>query len=163
MSAMVMKVSYHIDAPVEAVYEYFKDPASDSGLGMEVLEAKKTKEGVGTYMSWRMKVAGVPVWQGLEVITDVQPNKHITEKSSSAMVGTWEYGFEPEGAGTRITMEHRPRSLWAVPPLANVVDAATTRLSRAYIGRAKQNLEARPATARKRQTVTKPRKTASAR
>lgn len=143
---MAMKVSYHVDAPVKTVFDFFKDPTSDdSGLGMEVLESKMTKEGVGTYLSWRMKVAGVPVWHGLEVMTDVVPNKHITEKSSSAMVGTWDYSFEPEGSGTKVTLEHRSRSLWGLPPLRNVIDFGTTRLSRVYIGRVKEKLEAKAA------------------
>jgi hypothetical protein len=159
---MVMKVSYHIDAPVESVYEYFKDPTSDASFGLEVLEAKETKEGVGTFLSWRMKVAGIPLWQGLEVITDVVPNKHITEKSSSAMVGTWEYGFEPKGSGTKVTLEHRPRSFWALPPMANLIDLATTRLSRAYIGRVKAKLEARPGSGPKKRPATRARKTAAA-
>ena len=141
---MVMKVSYHIDAPVESVFDYFMDPASDTGIGGEIVEAKMTKEGIGTYLHWRMKVAGVPVFEGFEVITDLVPNKHITEKSSRALVGTWEYSFEPEGAGTKVTMEHQPRSLWALPPLSSLVDLTTTRLSKSYIGRVKPKLEGQP-------------------
>jgi hypothetical protein len=164
MSTMVMKVSYHIDAPVKTVFDYFKDPASDTGLGTEVLEAKMTEEGVGTYLNWRVKVAGIPVYEGFEVITDLVPNKHITEKSSRAMVGTWDYAFEPEGAGTKLTMVHRPRSFWALPPMSNLVDVATTRLSKAYIGRVRAALEGKAGTAgtatvpRQQKRTVKPRR-----
>lgn len=160
---MVMKVSYHIDAPVKTVFDYFKDPASDNGLGYEVIEARKTEEGVGTYLNWRMKVAGIPVYDGFEIITDVVPDKHITEKSSRAMVGTWEYGFEPEGTGTKLTMVHRPRSFWALPPMSNLVDLTTTRLSKAYIGRVKATLEGKTAAAvpRPQKHTTKPRRPAA--
>ena len=139
---MGMKVSHHIEAPVEKVFDLFMDISADSGMpGMEVVEAKATKEGVGTFMTWRVKLAGIP-WTGLEVVTGYERNKHITEQSSSAIVGTWEYGFEPEGTGTQVTLVHRPRGLWAVPPLSMVVDLATTRLSAMYVGRAKAKLEA---------------------
>ena len=159
---MAMKVSYYIDAPVESVFDFFKDPTSDTGLSrMEVLDSKMTKEGVGTFLSWRLKVAGIP-WEGMEVITDLVPNKHITEKSSSAVVGTWDYTFEPEGSGTRLTMEHRPRSLWALPLLSNAVDYVTTRMSRAYMERAKAALATKPAVPGQRKpTETKARKPAA--
>lgn len=159
---MVMKVSYHIEAPVESVFDFFKDPASDVDImGTEVLEAKATQEGVGTYLNWRLKIAGIP-WENFEVITDFQPNQHITEKSSSAIVGTWDYSFEPEASGTKVTMEHRPRSFWALPPLSNLVDYATTRMSHVYIGRVRAKLEAESATRGSRKPrVAKPPKPAS--
>ena len=141
---MAMKVSHHIEAPVETVFDYFKDPASDTGLGYELVESRTTKEGVGTYLSWRIRIAGVPVYSGMEVITDLVPNEHITEKSSRALVGTWEYSFESEGNGTKLTMEHRPRSFWAWPLLSNLVDAATTRMNETYIRRVRGELEAQP-------------------
>jgi uncharacterized protein YndB with AHSA1/START domain len=145
---MTMTASYHIDAPVEKVFDFFKDPASGDGtFGMEIREAKATEQGVGTYVGWRMKIAGIP-WEGFEVITDCTPNTHITEKSSSAVVGTWEYSFEPDGAGTKVTLEHRPRALWALPPLGMLVDFTTTRMTRRYIRRVKQRLETRPSTAK---------------
>lgn len=142
---MTMKVSYHIDAPVKTVFDYFMDPANDAGApGYEVLEAKMTKEGVGTYVNWRIKIAGVPGPQGFEVVTGYQPNKHITEKSSSAIVGNWDYSFEREGTGTKVTLEHRSRALWGVPPLRNMIDFGTTRMSRLYIDRVKARLETQP-------------------
>lgn len=156
---MVMKVSYHIDAPVESVFDYFKDPTSDAGVGGEVVEAKMTKEGIGTYLHWRVKVVGVPVYEGFDVITDLVSNKHITEKSSRALVGTWEYSFEPEASGTRVTMEHRPRPLWALPPLSNLVDLTTTRLSKSYIGRVRPKLEGKSGgTGQRKANAAKPQK-----
>ena len=134
-------LSYHVDATVASVFDCFKDPTSDAAVGGEVVEAKMTKEGIGTYLHWRMKLAGVPVYEGFEVITDLVPNKHITEKSSRALVGTWDYSFEPDRGRWKVTMEHRPRSLWVLPPLSNLVDLTTTRLSKTYIGRVRPKLE----------------------
>ncbi|MGZ4493134.1 MAG: SRPBCC family protein [Nocardioides sp.] len=161
---MAMKVDYYIDAPVESVFDFFKDPTSDTGFSkMEVLESKTTKEGIGTYLSWRVKLGGIP-WEGFEVITDLVPNRRISEKSSSAMVGSWEYTFEPEGSGTRLTMEHRPRSLWALPPLGNVIDYGTTRMSRLYIERVRAALKAQTALPSQRKpAATETRKQATTR
>ena len=95
-----MRGTYHIEAPVETVFDFFFDPrkAADLFPPMEIREVKMTEEGTGTYTSYHTKLAGVP-FDVFSVYTDVVPNKHITEKSSNAMVGTWDYDFEPEGDG----------------------------------------------------------------
>ena len=164
---MAAKMSFYIDAPVESVFDFFKDPnnqiESPPFSDMKVQDAKMTKEGVGTHYSWSIKMFGIPV-NGFEVITDFEPNKHITEKSSNAMVGTWDYRFEPEGSGTKVTMEHRQRSLWAVPPLRNLTDFVTPRLSRSFIKAVKAELEATPTVPSQRKpAATKPRKPAASR
>jgi uncharacterized protein YndB with AHSA1/START domain len=161
---MAAKMSFHIDAPVEKVFDYFKDPRNQVDAppfsDMEVHDAKMTKEGVGTYYSWSVKMAGIPV-KGFEVFTDFVPNKHITERSSNPMVGTWEYTFEPEGPGTKLTMEHRQESLWALPPLRNLVDYATPMMSRRFMEAIKAELE-EPAVPGQRKPA-KPRKPAASR
>lgn len=142
---MAAKLSYYIDAPVKSVFDYFVDPAKSLDvmpLGTEADEVKVTKEGTGTFMSWHMKIAGVPLLEGFDVITEVVPEKHVTEKSSNALVGTWDYWFEQEGAGTKLTMEHRARSFWGMPPLSNVMDYAVARMTRSYIPRLKAKIEA---------------------
>lgn len=119
--------------------------------------------GVGSFYSWGVKMFGIPV-EGFEVITDFVPNKHMTEKSSNAMVGTWDYTFEPEGSGTRVTMEHRQRSLWSVPPLRNLMDYAMPRLSRSYVEAVKGELEGGSSLPRQRKpAASKPRKEAGGR
>lgn len=162
---MAAKMSYYIDAPVESVFDFFKDPSnqvdSPPFSDMKVHDAKMTKEGVGTHYSWSVKMAGIPV-QGFEVVTDFVPNKHMTEMSSNAMVGTWEYTFEPEGSGTKLTMEHRQRSLWALPLLKNLTDYATTRFSRSFIEAVKAELETEAAVPIQRKPApTKSRKPAA--
>jgi hypothetical protein len=107
----------------------------------EIRELKLTEEGTGTYTSYHTKFAGFPL-DVFSVFTDVVPNEHITEKSSSAMVGTWEYDFEPEGTGTKVTMEHHSRSFWDLPPLRNIGDLITARANGAYMQRMKERIEA---------------------
>src|SRR5512139_2825291 len=147
MSVMAGKISYYIDAPVETVFDFFKDPSNQVEYppfsDMEVHDLKMTKEGVGTFYSWSVKMFGVPV-NGFEVFTDFVPGKHITERCSNAMVGTWGYTFEPEGSGTKVTMEHSQRSLWALPPLKNLMDFAMSRLSGSFVEAVKAELEAEP-------------------
>ncbi len=138
-----MKRSIHIEAPVETVFGSFKDPAKFVDLdpgGTQVDDVKVTKEGAGTYMSWHARIAGLPI-RGFEVLTEVVPNKHITSRSSFGLVGTWDYDFEPEGSGTKLTLEHRLGSFWRIPPLRNLMDLVTERLNDSYMARVKDAIE----------------------
>lgn len=137
-----MQSSYHIEAPVEKVFEFFVDPRKLADLlpPAQIRELKMTTEGTGTYTSYRTKIAGVP-FESFSVYTDVTLNRHITEKSSSAIVGTWDYTFEPEGTGTKVTMEHHSRSLWGMPPLRSVGDLVTAKVTETFMRRVKERIE----------------------
>jgi hypothetical protein len=129
---------------------------------MDVHDVTLTKEGVGTHYSWTVKMRGIPL-KGFDVFTEFVPNERIVEKSSSAFVGTWEYMFAPEGSGTRLTMEHLQRSLWAVPPLRNLVDFGTSRLSGGFIDALKAQLAATTVPSQRKPAAGKPRKPAARR
>ncbi len=137
-----MRASYHIEAPVERVFEFFADPTKGADLlGTEIRELRTTEEGTGTYTSYHVKYFGVP-FDAFSVYTDVVAEQHITEKSSSAMVGTWDYSFMPEGTGTKVTMEHHSRSFWDLPPLRQLGDLVAGRGSESYMRQVKDRLEA---------------------
>ena len=125
---MTMKQSVHIEAPVQEVFDFFKDPANWQGLDESIAykDVKRTREGLGTSYSWVGKMAVLRL-EGFNVFTEFVPNERITDKSSRAFEGTWTYSFEPEGSGMRLTFENRSRSFWAVPPLSNLLDLATAK------------------------------------
>ncbi len=143
-----MRTVHHIEAPVEKVFDFFFDPRksadmSAGGLGEEIRDVTFIEGGTGSHYSWRMKMGGITLpFEGFEVYTDVVPNKHLVEKSSSAMVGTWDFTFEPEGTGTKVISEHHSRSLWSKPPLRSLVAFVEPRLSDAFMRQMKKRLEA---------------------
>ncbi len=138
-----MRGTYYIEAPVEKVFEFFLDPRllADLFPSAEIREVIKTSEGAGTYTSYRTKIFGVP-FNVFSVYTDVVPNKHITEKSSSALVGTWEYTFEPHASGTTLIMEHHSRSIWNLPLVRNLGDLVAARLNETFVRRVSERIEA---------------------
>lgn len=75
------------------------------------------------------------------MLTEFIPDQRFVEKSSSTMVGTWEYTFAAEGRGTRVTMQHRQRGIWNVPPLRYLTDFLTPRLSASYLDAVRAQLE----------------------
>jgi uncharacterized protein YndB with AHSA1/START domain len=158
---MVARQSFYIDAPVETVFEYFKDPNLTRDLmAFELGDVHVTKDGVGTYSSWSFKVAGLR-FEGFEVLTEVVPNEHITERSSMAQM-TWDYDFAREGSGTRVTMTVRPQSLWRFPPFDRLFDLVFPRMSRAVMPRYIKAIE-EAAKTKPQAAPSKARKTAAAR
>ncbi|HET8559701.1 MAG TPA: SRPBCC family protein [Marmoricola sp.] len=136
-----MRLTIHIDAPVHTVYEFMKDPARWQDLmetGVTVDEVRTSDE--TAYLGWHYRLLGLPM-SGFDLLTDMVPDRHITDRSSSALVGNWDWDFEPEGAGTKLTMEHHPRSIFRVPPVRNVIEFNAERMSQGFLPRVKERLE----------------------
>lgn len=138
---MTIKQSFHIDAPVKTVYEFFKDPANWRDLVLfDMGDVKVTEEGTGTLYNWRFKIAGMPV-EGFDVFTDVVPNRSITERSSRGFFGTSIYTFEREGSGTKWTIAFHPDGLWGIPPLSSLLEWGFRRMGAAFVPRVRAKLE----------------------
>ncbi|NKQ53905.1 hypothetical protein HFP15_13545 [Amycolatopsis sp. K13G38] len=138
-----MKRSIHIEAPVEKVFDLVKNPSyMPEGVTMhfEVTDVKKTDEGVGTSYSW---VSKTPVlrMEGFDVYTEFVPNQRITDRSSSSMAGDITISFEPEGSGTKVTMESNSRSLWRFPPLRQLADFVKGMTAGRYLPAVKAEIE----------------------
>ena len=140
---MAYRDSFHIDAPVSTVFDFFRDPDNFSQAEpgqIEFRDVVLTEEGVGTHYTWATKVAGIP-FEGFDVYTEYIPNERITDRSSSALEGTWTYTFTPDGSGTRLTVENRVRSIWGLPPLRQLLDLVTAKTHRPRFERLKAILE----------------------
>lgn len=100
--------SVHIDAPVEQVFDFVKDPPHfyaafpDAESERDVLtDVHLTPEGVGSTYRWKTRVFGLPM-HGVMTREDYRPNARIVDHSSTGPVWTWT--FEPDTSGTRLTL-----------------------------------------------------------
>lgn len=135
-------VSVHIEATVDNVFDYFKDPTHWQELAPEVIysDVVLTDDGVATTYRWATKVAGIRV-TGTGTFVDVAPNERIVDRSSRSFEGTWTYSFAPEETGTRLTMSSEPRSLWRLPPLSWLLARSAARSHRRVLAAVKAKLE----------------------
>ncbi|HEX6349150.1 MAG TPA: SRPBCC family protein [Candidatus Dormibacteraeota bacterium] len=138
---MTKQQGTHIEAPVERVFNFFRDPNNWQTLphADRIKEVKLTK-GVGTY--YRV-ILPVPVLhpEASGVFTEFIPNRRITDRSSLSLAGTLTFSFAAERSGTNITMESQPRSVWRIPPLANLARWILLRRHRRYMSALKQRME----------------------
>jgi hypothetical protein len=145
MGAMAYRYSIHVEAPVEKVFDFFRDPGnwhSTEPEGIEFKDVRLTQEGIGTHYSWSAKFAGFSL-EGFDVFTEFIPNQRITDRSSSSLEGTWTYLFEPDGSGTMLTVENRVRSFWRIPPLERLLEWAAAKTHEPRFARLKEALEGR--------------------
>ena len=139
-----MKRSIHIEAPVEKVFDFVKDPRNvpeGVTLPYEVKDVRLTEEGVGTYYSWAIKTPGRR-FEGFDVYTEFIPNRRITDKCSAPLAGDWTYSFEPEGSGMKLTAESHHRSFWRIPLLRQLVDWGKSMGSERLLSALKAQMEA---------------------
>ena len=142
MQTTPQPLSVHIEATVDDVFDYFKDPAHWQELAPEIVysDVVLTDDGVATTYRWATKVAGIRV-TGTGTFVDVAPHERIVDRSSRSFEGTWTYSFEPEGTGTRLTLSSERRSLWRFPPLSWFLARSTARSHQRVLAAAKSKLE----------------------
>ena len=139
-----MKRSIHIEAPVEKVFDFCKDPRNVldvTAAPFAVKDVKLTEEGVGTYYSWASKTPGLR-FEGFDVYTEFVPNQRITDRSSSGLPGDWTFSFEPEGSGMQLTAEVHHRSFWRIPPLGELVEWVQSPVAGRMLSAVKAKMEA---------------------
>ena len=138
-----MKRSIHIEAPVEKVFDFFKDPKTAyeaAAMPFAIKDVKLTEEGVGTYYGWASKTPGLR-WEGFDVYTEFIPNQRITDRSSFSMTRDFTTSLEPEGSGMKLTEETGHGSFWRIPPLRELVDLVQSMASERFLSAVKAKME----------------------
>jgi len=107
--------SVHVDAPVEKVFDYVKDPvhfydAMPAGKHEKVVlgDVKVAPEGVGTTYKWTAREFGVKVLSGVMTREEYVVNERIVDRSSTGPIWTWT--VEPDGTGTTLTLAYEHSS-----------------------------------------------------
>ena len=124
MSRRLYTKSISIDAPVERVFDYIKDPAvAWVSMGTKVHNVTGTPEVVGTTFEWEDKMFGFRV-SGINEFTECVPNERVVITASKGFV--FSFDVEPDGNGTKLTVgvDDVP-SNWA----QGAFDAVATKLT----------------------------------
>jgi uncharacterized protein YndB with AHSA1/START domain len=134
--------SIHIDAPIEVAFRCVINPESFNELmpGVMFTDVAMTADGVGTRYRVETRVAGFPV-RGSGEFTEVEANRRIHDETSIGVEGSFDWRFEPEGDGVRVTIEHHPGRLWGLPIVGRLLADGYERTDRQVLARLKAKLE----------------------
>ena len=101
-----LEKSIVINAPVEKVFAYVREPASEPEWmpGMvEVGDVVQTKEGVGSHYRFTYSLAGL-LFRGESRTIEYVPNRRIVTQSKGGIESLWTWTFEPHGGGTKLSV-----------------------------------------------------------
>jgi uncharacterized membrane protein len=98
--------SVFINAPVEKVFEYHTNPMNNPEYWPSFVEAKDIEDAPsgGKNFSWVYKMAGIRLEGNSEALEYVHNERYVT-KSKGGIESKFVYQYEPEGEGTRVSME----------------------------------------------------------
>ena len=108
MTTTTHKRTVHIDAAVQAVFDYVKDPRhflnampGSDPTHNAVTDVTLTPEGVGSTYAWKSGTFGFHI-HGVMTREEYIPNERIVDRSSTGPV--WTFTFEPDPAGTTLSL-----------------------------------------------------------
>ena len=125
MTTMLHSRSTHIDAPVEKVFDYVKDPHHFFEAFPErdrshtaLTDVNLTPEGVGSTFRMMGRVFLLFHMEWVLTREEYVPDTRIVDRANTG--GVFEYDFEPDGTGTLLTVGFGWSS--RVPFAADVLD-----------------------------------------
>ena len=107
MSSTSLQRSIHIDAPVEKVFDFVKNPTNTFEAFFEGASTIAEKDiapdaGQGSVWSWESHLLFLP-FHGTLTRRDYVPNERIVDHSSTGV--TWTHTFEPHENVTTLSLE----------------------------------------------------------
>ncbi|HEU4512652.1 MAG TPA: SRPBCC family protein [Nocardioidaceae bacterium] len=125
MTTTTHKRSVHIDAPVEKVFDYVKDPRHfwdafpQSARGHDTMtDVSLTPDaGVGSTYRWKGSMFIFHI-EGVSTREEYIPNERFVDRSSTGPV--WTFTFEPDPTGTTLSLAFEYST--KVPLMDKVVD-----------------------------------------
>lgn len=142
-----LKSDVYIDAPPEAVWRVFSDPAAWprwSRVCTEVTHVDPMLWEVGARLAYTLRLAWVPVSFDVMLVASEPPTRVMWRSIRWGVTGTRTHTFEREGQGTRVTdFEHFRHDsapiAWFCPSFV------INEMSRAWLADLKREVERRVA------------------
>ena len=146
--------SIYIEAPVEKVFAWFRNP--ENWLKLNPAAARRetiadvhvTQEGLGTFHVWSMNPLPGVRFEPFAVCTEFVRNERIVDRWSLPFYGSYTYTFDTEGSGTRLTLQRHPRSFWRLRLLDKLMDQFEGQSNEHFLRRLKEFMESTGAAAK---------------
>ena len=157
MPRMAIRWAAMINAPVEQVFSYLRDPdnlfhgLAGGNPDLEFSDVKVTPEGGGTTARGEVHLPGLkhlgPTGKVSIEITAVVPNRRIVVKSFMSkgrmfkFDGTWTWTFESGNGRTKLIVDYAEWANWLVYALDRLTEKLQSKEMNAYFADLKTTLE----------------------
>jgi uncharacterized membrane protein len=133
--------SVQIDAPVERVFAYLRNPMSNLEWLPGMMEITQVSgEGVGARFRWVYKMDGIAL-EGESTALEFVPNERFVTESKSGIASTWTWGFVPTNGGTRVDLA--VDYVVPIPVLGRLAEALVVKQNERVLGTALENTRRR--------------------
>jgi uncharacterized membrane protein len=133
--------SISIDAPVEKVFAYLRDPMSNLETMPSMVQISQVSgEGVGAQFRWVYRMAGMNL-EGESTVLEFVPDKRFVTQSRGGIESTWAWDFAPDNVGTRIDLA--VEYTVPVPVLGRLAEALVVRQNDRELETVLANIKAR--------------------
>jgi len=133
--------SVTVDAPVERVFAYLRDPMSNLDWLPGMIEVTKVSgEGVGARFRWVYKMAGIPL-EGQSTALEFVPNERFVTESRSGIASTWTWDFASKDGGTKIDLV--VDYVVPIPVLGRLAEALVVKQNERVLDTALENIQSR--------------------
>jgi uncharacterized membrane protein len=133
--------SVHVDAPLERVFAYLRDPMSNlEWLPGMIKVTKVSGEGVGARFRWVYRMAGIAL-EGESTALEFVPNERFVTESKSGILSTWTWDFASKDGGTKIdlTVDY----VVPIPVLGKLAEAVVVKQNERVLDTALENVRSR--------------------
>jgi uncharacterized protein YndB with AHSA1/START domain len=120
MTTQLHERSMHIDAPLEMVFDYVKDPhhffeafPEKDRAHMALAEVNLTSDGIGSTYRVMGRMFFLFHMEYVATRTEYVPNQRIVDTVNAG--GVWTYTFEPDGTGTTLSIGFGWTEKWPRP------------------------------------------------
>lgn len=146
--------SVTIDAPVEHVFAYLRDPTSNLEWLPGMMEVTRVSgEGVGARFSWVYRMAGITL-EGESTALEFVPNERFVTESKSSIISTWTWDFASKDGGTRIDLV--VDYVVPIPVLGKLAEALVVKQNEHVLDTALEKIRSRmeePSIQREKETI----------
>lgn len=157
MPRLAFRWTVTINAPVEQVFSYLRDPENmwhdvEHDPGVELSNVKVTPDGVGTTIQVAFPLPGLKHLGITGKVTnetiELVPNRRIVVKTTPSMGrmfkfdGTWTWTFEPDNGGTKLIVEYAELANWPVYAFDRLTEKRQDRETNVWLAAIKTALEA---------------------
>ena len=133
--------SISIDAPVEKVFAYLRDPMSNLEIMPNMVQVSPVAgEGVGAEFRWVYRMAGLNL-EGKSTVLEFVPDERFVTQSQGGIESTWTWDFAPENGGTRLDLA--VEYTVPVPVLGRLAEALVVRQNERELDTTLANIKAR--------------------